>query len=72
MQEVEMSLFIGTKEKVTETLQPHEVRKLMASGVVDFKSRRALPSQHCPNKEAKGDGVMESGKGTNSSLMMGL
>lgn len=44
MQEVEVSLFSGTKENATEALQPYEVNKLMASEVVDFKSREGL----CP------------------------
>lgn len=38
MQELEVSLFNGSKKNTTEALQPYEGSKLMASGVVDFKS----------------------------------
>lgn len=44
MQELEVSLFSGTKENATEALQPYEGSKLMASGGVDFKSREGLYS----------------------------
>lgn len=61
MQEVEV--FNGTKEKATETLQPYGMRKLMASGVVDFKSREGLcPVNTVQTKRQRGwsDGI---GKG---------
>lgn len=53
MQELEVSLFNGTKENATEALQPYEGSKLMASGGVDFKSREVTQSIRV-NKEAKG------------------
>lgn len=73
MQELEVSLFNGTKENATEALQPYEGSKLMASGGVDFKSREGLyQSIRCKQRGQRDDGVMGSGKGTNSSLMMGF
>lgn len=72
MQELEVSLFNGTKENATEALQPYEGSKLMASGGVDFKSREVTQSIRCKQRGQRDDGVMGSGKGTNSSLMMGF
>lgn len=53
MQELEVSLFNGTKENATEALQPYEGSKLMASGVLTLSQEKSL-SQYGVNKEAKG------------------
>lgn len=52
-----------TKESATESLQPHEMGKLMASGIDDFKSREGSCPVNITQQRSRRDGVMELGKG---------